>query len=283
MTSDPTDASGGGVGPNGASFRNPNTDDIDEFQSFRPALLKLDTDIRELEAELMDGFNSRSAIIQWTQRLCVHTLGWVGEDWFTRLAKQFRTSYADGRERTVISCLLAHDSRIRALEVEQAEEVRRQIVTQTIRPAKRIAFRQLRSDAGEYVSDASGSAEHNAAKQRYIAMRPALDELHEWQQSALDRLLTPGGFDDREDLLSWTRDLELATHGETPEDFATRCYQERATRRTLVSNGPHYDRAREFFAAAYLIPLFNRGVSDLSGRTKETAQREQTKSEPTQL
>lgn len=264
-------------------FRNPDTEGIDELDSFRPALIKLDSDIRDLEAELMRGFGSRTSLVKWTQQLCVYTLGWVDEDWFIRLAKQFRAGYDDGRHRTVISCLLAPHARQRSIKQDQADEVRRQIVTQTIRPAKRIAFRQLRSDAGEYAAEAGTGAEHDPAKQRYIAMRPAINEIDERQRSVLNRLLSPGGFDDREGILSWTRDLELATHGEIPEGFATRCYQERATRRALISDGDDYDRAREFFAAAYLIPVFNRGIADLAGRSKETAQAEREKTKPARI
>ena len=258
-------------------------EEMDEFESFRPALLKLDKDVRELEVSLLDGFGSRAEIIEWTQRLSVHTLGRVSQDWFTEMAKQFRSAYDDEYERTLVSCLLTGDTRVRPITGEQAGEVRRQMIAKTIRPAKREAFRELRKSAGEYIAEDSGSAEHNAARQRFIAMRPALDELHERQQEVLEHLIQPGGFADRDDLLAWTRDLELATHGEIPAGFGTRCYQERSTRRMLTGEGAGYDHAREFFAAAYLIPCFNAGVADLSNRSKENPEKERTEKSVVQM
>lgn len=265
------------------SMNDTGAEEMDEFESFRPALLKLDKDIRGLEVSLLEGFENRREIVEWTQELSVHTLGCVGQQWFTDLAKQFRSGYSDRYERTLISCLLTGDARVRPIDGEQAGEVRRQMIAQTIRPAKREAFRELRGSAGEYIAEDSGSAEHNAARQRFIAMRPALDELHERQQEVLEHVIQPGGFADRDDLLAWTRDLELATHGEIPAGFGTRCYQERSTRRMLTGDGPEYDHAREFFAAAYLIPCFNAGVADLSNRSKENPEKERTDTTPVQM
>lgn len=272
----------GGADDATSPLRNDDGSEMDPIDSFRPALMKLDKEVRAVESDLLGGFHNRSEIVEWTQELCINTLGMVQDEWFARLAKQFRRAYDDARERPLIACLLTHDRRAREIPDGQADEIRRQIIARTIRPAKRRAFRQLRADAGEYIAEDSG-AEHDAAKQRFIAMRPAVDELHERQQSVLRRLLAPNGFDGREGLLAWTRDLDLATHGEIPVEFATRCYQERSTRKTLTTPGENYDRAREFFAAAYLIPAFNRGVADLGGRAKENPDAEYESNDPVRL
>jgi len=133
------------------------------------------------------------------------------------------------------------------------------------------ALRELRDDAGEYLdkdaSRSSSESTHDPSLQRYIAMRPALDELERYQQTALEDLLD--GLEDRGAILEWGDDLELATHGELSESFVERCYRERATASLLTSEEPEQTRARELFAAYYLIPVYNRGVRDLANRAGE--------------
>jgi hypothetical protein len=236
--------------------------------SYRPALVKLVEDVRDSERQLLSGFSSRRAILLWTQELAVRTLGEMPQDWFYQIARQFRGVPASAHERTLVSALLRPQYRTRDLAEAQAREFRRQLSARTIRPAAHRAFRELRADAGEYVDDGSED-QHAPGKQQYVAMRPAIHELHENQQRTLKRALD--GFEDRESILGWGHDLELATHGEIDETFVTRCYGERSTRRLLTSDDSGDRRGRELFAAHYLIPVFNRGVRDLAGRAKEQA------------
>lgn len=243
--------------------------------SYRPALVKLVEDVRDSERRLLRGFGSRREILLWTQELAVRTLGEMPQDWFHQMARQFRGVPSSDHERTLVSTLLRPNYRTRDLEEAKAREFRRQLSARTIRPAAHRAFRELRADAGEYV-DNGDSDQHAPGKQQYVAMRPAIHELHENQESTLESLLD--GFDDREGILDWGHDLELATHGEIDEAFVTRCYGERSTRRLLTGADQSDRRGRELFAAHYLIPVYNRGVRDLAGRAKEQAneQREET-------
>lgn len=249
------------------------------MDSPRPALVKLTEDIRGLEQELFNGFQSRRAVLEWTQRLAVRTLGEVPMEWYQEIAAAFRGRPAKAGERARLSALLHPDARTREMPERECKEFRRQISARTIRPAGHRAFRQLRNDAGEYVDDPSSgtNSAHSPQRQRYIAMRPALNDLETHQQTALAQVLD--GFSDREDILTWGHDLELATHGEISGSFVTDCYTESPTRRMLISDEEPDERARELFAAHYLIPAFNAGVRDLSGRAKELpdAEREEKK------
>jgi hypothetical protein len=264
--------------PGGGAAFNPYDDPADESDedrhkaatsSRRPSLVKLVQDVRGLESELIAGFGSRAAVLRWSQRLTVRTLGEVPTDWYEDLADHFQGSPSGADERVFLSALLDAMARTRPVADREAEELRRQLVAQTVRPAAHRAFRKLRKDAGEYVdSEKSATASgHDPERQRYIAMRPSLDDIEAYQQRSLNKLLE--GFGDREEILAWGHDLELATHGEIESEFVTDCYTETRTRRVLIGESYADARARELFAATYLIPEFNAGVRDLAGRVKE--------------
>ena len=248
--------------------------------SYRPALVKLVEDVRDSERRLLRGFGSRREILLWTQQLAVRTLGEMPQDWFHQMARQFRGVPSSAHERTLVAALLRPGYRTRSLSEPQAREFRRQLSARTIRPAAHRAFRELRSDAGEYVDDGD-TDQHAPGKQQYVAMRPAIDELYRKQERALTQLLD--GFENREAILDWGHDLELATHGEISEEFVTRCYGERSTRNLLTSTDSSDRRGRELFAAHHLIPVYNRGVRDLAGRAKEQADEKREERETSTL
>jgi hypothetical protein len=252
----------------------------DARESRRPALVKLVIDVTDLEQELLDGFQSRRDVLEWSRRLTVRTLGEVPTRWYLELARQFRGLPSDGRERALMSALLVPAARERALDEDAAAELRARIAAEAIRPAAHRALRQLRADAGEYLDDgdADSVSKHDPRLQRFIAMRPALDELEAFQQRALSRLLS--GFDSREQIMDWGSDLELASHGEVQEKIVERAATEPSTRRMLMSDRDVDERARELFAARYLVPAYNRGVRDLAGRTAEQPETEVERTEP---
>jgi hypothetical protein len=245
--------------------------------SRRPALVKLTNDLETLREELLTGFESRAEIIWWSQRLSVRTLGQLPDRWFDGLGAQFRGIPSSNQERTLISALLVDRARERDISSADARELRERLYALTIRPAFHRAFRHLRADAGEYLDDEGGtSSQHTAARQRWIAMRPALDELEHYQQTALEALLgdrgddsDPGGLEDKSEIIRWGSTLELATHGELPGEFIGRAYREESTVDVLTGDDETSRRARELFWAVHLAPCCNRGVRDLSGRTSE--------------
>ena len=233
----------------------------------RPALVKLSDDLEGLREELMLGFKSRREVLEWLQRLVVRTLGELPSEWIEKFAQEFKGVPEDERERTLLSAMLTGSNRTRDMRDAVAKDVRERLYALYIRPAYHRAFRQLRADATEYLDDDGDDSQHAAARQRWIAMRPALDELEHYQERALGDLLD--GLEDKTAVLDWGVDLELATHGELPGEFVARCYREESTMRMLTGTTPETARGRELFAATYIVPAYNRGVRELSGRTGE--------------
>jgi hypothetical protein len=242
-------------------------------KTYRPALVSLALDVREMERDLLEGFASRREVLEWTQRLTIRTLGELDTSVYRDLARQFRKG-EHRQQGTLLSALLVGGARRRDLDDDVAEELRERLLVSVIAPAFHRAFHRLRKDATEYIEKAEEAA-HDPTKQQYVAMRPALDELETWQQRALSDLLD--GLDGTEELIEWAESLELATHGEVDERLVERCYQEQSTRALLLGE-QGTDSARELFAAYHLLPRFNAGVRDLSGKAGELpdAEREET-------
>lgn len=245
-------------------------------ESHRPALEKLVADLKALERDLLAGFETRREVLVWLQKLCVRTLGQVPDDWYRRMSEAFVGG--DGaRERVLLSILLTERRRVRDLDDDRVQRARSRVSSMTVRPSLHRAVRQLRSDAGEYVDDDRGStSRHDPNKQRYVAMRPALNELEDRQRGVLFRFLE--GFESEQAVVEWTGDVEVATHGEIDGNWTTRVVSERSTLRMLLSDEPEDERARETVAAHFLLPAFNAGARDLFGRSIETpdAERETT-------
>ncbi len=257
--------------------------DVDDeiLESHRPALQKLALDLQDLRTELLEGFGSRRDVLEWSQRLTVRTLGEIDQKWYLELARQFRGEPASGRERALMSALLVRAEREREIDSDAVDELRERMAVTLLGPSGHRALRQLRDDAGEYLDDSesrSGESQHNPQLQRYIAMRPALDELETYQKRTLAECLD--GFGDRSEILEWGDDLELATHGELSETFLERAYREPSTWKMLTSTQPADERARELFAAHHLIPAYNRGVRDLADRAGEQPDDQKERAEP---
>jgi hypothetical protein len=202
------------------------------------------------------------------------TLGEVDTEFYAELATQFRGVWHDERERVLLSAMLTDQARLLEMTPDAAEEIRSRIAVTVIEPAFFRGFRSLRKSATEYVDDSEGGssgADHDPAKQRYVAMRPVLNEIDNYQRIAVEALLA--GFIDDDAIRRWCSLLELATHGELADDFVMRCVREESTSALLTATEPTagQQRARELFAATHLLPAFNNGIRDLRARAKEEA------------
>jgi len=253
-------------------------DDVAEIfntETVRPALVTLTRDVREMQSDLLAGFDSRAEVLEWGQMLTVRTLGTLGDEFYRRLGRQFRGD--EQTEGVLLAALLTPAARTRDLGEDTARELRERLLAGRIDPAFRTAFKHLRKDAGEYIDAAGEGDAHDPTRQQHLAMRPSLTEIDDYQADALDRALA--GLEDGSDILDWSKVLVLATHGEIEDDFLARCYLERSTRSTLTAEGAIGERARQLFAAFHLLPLFNAGVRDLAGRSGEVADAETERSE----
>lgn len=244
-------------------------EDVLDIETVRPALVTLTRDVRSMQSELLAGLDSRRALLEWLQRLTVRTLGCLGDDFYRRFGRSFRSSETEG---VLLAAVLSEEARSRALDEDVAKELRERLLAKRLDPAFRTAFRHLRKDAGEYIDEAGEGDAHDPKRQTHVAMRPSLTEIDTYQAEALDRLLD--GLDGGSDVLDWSTVLVLATHGEVEGEFLQRCYLESSTRGVLTSIDEVDRGARELFAATHILPRFNAGVRDLAGRAGETAEAE---------
>lgn len=239
----------------------------DPSETYRPALVNLVDEISDSREQLLDGFESRREVLEWLQRLCVRTMGQIPQEFYEGFATAMHP-----RERgqmALVSCVLTHEQRVRDdITDEHAERAREVIAAKFLMPAMHRAYRHLRKDAGEYI-DEGRDAGHDPVNQSHIAMRPAFDEIEADQRECLTLVLD--GIEDRRAIMDWGDIVEQATHGEVENDFVSRCYMERSTARLLTMRDatPDVRASRELFAARHLIPAFNLGVRDLSGRAGE--------------
>lgn len=243
-------------------------------ESYRPALVTMAEDTRDLTDELLAGLESEGRVLTWLQEMTIHTLGRL--DWivYSDLARQFR-----GDQGVMLAALVRPSERRgknRTLSNGKARALRERFLAEYVHPAHRDAFRDLRVDATEYVDDAADETDdHNPGRQRHAAMRPALTELQQWQKKALTKLLD--GFDSRADVLDWGHDLVLATHGELDRDWVSRIVREQSTLDIMLGEAETDSRARRLFAAFYVLPRYRQGVRMLAGMAGEQAD---TESEP---
>ena len=234
---------------------------------YRPALVTLSEDVRERVTELRDGLASEDRVLRWVQEMTIRTLGRLDMEVYTDLSRQFR-----GQQGVLLGALVVPEQRRgknRDLDNETAETLRERFLAHYVLPAHRDAFRRLRADATEYIDAADDEDSHAPDRQRFIAMRPALNELEEWQERTLDDLLA--GFDERGEILDWGQDVLLATHGELDKEWVTRVHEEDSTVGVLTGDTVADKRARRLFAAYHVLPQFRAGVRVLSGRAGEVA------------
>lgn len=242
------------------------TTDSSTPMTYRPALVTLTEGVRDLSMELQSGLEDEDRVLTWLQEVTIRTLGQMDTIVYEDVTRQFR-----GPQGVLLGALLTPKNRrgaMTGLDEDVARDVRERFLAHHVHPAHRNAFRELRTDAGEYVDDAGDGDAHEPTRQVSIAMRPELNELEEWQQRALSSLL--GGFGSRSAVLDWGHDVLLATHGELDEDWVTRIYRERSTIEVLCGDSAEDERARRLFAATYLLPAFRSGVRVLSNRAKES-------------
>ncbi|GGN92247.1 hypothetical protein [Haloarcula pellucida] len=232
---------------------------------YRPALVTLSEDVRERVRELRDGLASEDRVLRWVQEMTIRTLGRLDMRVYTDLSRQYR-----GQQGVLLAALVVpHErrGRNRDLDDETAESLRERFLSHYVLPAHRDAFRRLRADATEYIDAAGDDDSHAPDQQRFIAMRPALTELQQWQERVLDDLLA--GFDERGAILDWGQDVLLATHGELDKEWVTRVHEEESTVAVLTGETVADKRARRLFAAYHILPQFRAGVRVLSGRAGE--------------
>lgn len=242
----------------------------------RPAEAQLPSTLRALREDLYDGFLDRDAVLLWLQEMAVSTLGQVSSEGYASFAVEFRPD-SEYDEGVLLAAFLQPHARTRDLEDGIAQRVRQQWAAEVLSPVQSDAFRSLRKDAGEYVGETQQDEENDPGESidyATRAMRPALEELHGFQQSTLMRLLD-GELDDRASILDWGDDLVLATRGEPiydgrpPGELIRDLHNDPSGDKIMCDTRPHWVRHRQTWVCHQILPAFNRAVQDLTRRTAE--------------
>lgn len=233
----------------------------------RPALETLVDDQREVVTSFINGFESREAVLRWSQEALLATLGQLDSEWYKRRLLSFAE----------LSALLVTTERYRwlddpdeAISLEKAKQYRLALASQDLLPACREALQEIRWSAGEYTFDADETdpTRVDPDEQRHPAMRPALTETAERQEWIVDRALA--GFDDLDDVLTWVTVGMQASYGEVDNDLASDFWSELPLRKMFVHRD---DRAAEFYRTSFvvseLLPPFNRAYRMLTDRAGE--------------
>lgn len=229
-----------------------------------PALDKLNRDQREfVEGWVQDGYRDRRELILSLSQLQLWTLGRVPHGWFREMASQ----------NVPLSILITDEDRRRVYrrrpcDLETAKKERRLWAAKYLRPACRAAFRELRREAKQYTNPDERVADLN--EQTYPAMRPVFGELYRNQTEALVGLLN--GFDNLDAVDRWLSDLDRAHLGELAKvkpDFDWELLQSPTSEAVLTGSEFKHEQERMQWAAAYLLPAFNRAVSVLARHADE--------------
>ncbi|MFC7047276.1 hypothetical protein ACFQH6_19375 [Halobacteriaceae archaeon GCM10025711] len=182
----------------------------DREQAWVAALDTLDNQQLAMYEELERGFDTRSDVVLWMHEASVRTLGQLPDDWFSdQLSDRYRVASLldDSRERERLTPSAPSES-LAALE--------RHLVADTdLFEAARAAMALLNEQALDYGESEEG---RDPGKQRWLAMRPALDELVDKQRAVIREALGRGGEDSRglasrRDVSQWSRKLVRATTG----------------------------------------------------------------------
>lgn len=250
-------------------------DDPTQLETYRPALRRLTIDANDLvnsdvHPSLSGGFDSRTDLIHWLQRLATRSLGEVPQVVFYGMAEQL----ANPDDTPLVLALLDDPS----MDADTCEHWRKRVQRRVVFDAFDRAYRRLRVDATEYLNEADvggpgGRGEapdrdaHDPMDQPNIAMRPSVEELDSAQRFILSELL-PDGLNDTDEILDWGNVLVNATHGEPihlPDEtdvpvatFVDRLYERNPFAEMMVD--PRRVRVREDIAAKFLLPTFNLAV-----------------------
>lgn len=231
--------------------------DRDKGRSTRPALEVLDRDQDRLLYDgdeqrdpkivaLSDGFDTYREALMWYQAAGIRTLGHV--------EKSLKPKHM--LPGGVLNHLV--DS-----EENYSIWVRRRLV-ERLDGACELAYRQFRERANESVQSDDEAPVDDIDQEKNPLMRPAFERLDTTQATALQSLWY--GFDSRESLGRWVRNLSAPTHGEKPEDLLERIISSPVMLEALLDKESRESVALRYqFAVSEVMPAFFAAARSLHG------------------
>ncbi|MBP1985939.1 hypothetical protein [Halolamina salifodinae] len=181
-------------------------DNRDRRELVRPAVDELTLAQEEMFEELEDGFDTRADLLLWMHKASARTLGRVDDDWAVRVLRS--------RQQTAA---LVGEAGGASGEIEDLEALERRLQRDDeLLEACSVSMRIMAQSSTQYADESGGSEEFG--EQRWLAMRPALDELVQRQRTALEKVLgrhpeQPRGLRDHDDLSTWVRSVLQASRG----------------------------------------------------------------------
>ena len=183
----------------------------DRREAIRPAVDELAADQDELFDELERGFDDRRDLVLWIHKASARTLGRIPDEWPQQLlGSRYQTAGLLGDE----SHRHAPDAGLAAFE---RDLIRDDVLLEACTSSMRFMSQQ----STQYADGTTGGGAKNNREfgpQRWLAMRPSLDELVTRQRNALKRVLGrddryPDGLKDHHDISTWVRGVQRASRG----------------------------------------------------------------------
>lgn len=232
---------------------------------------------RDLRRDLMDGFADRTELLLWQHDVAAKTIGQIPDDWHTKfVADRWLTAsmMADVEARKRVSP--------KPPDASTARRQRSGIRQDDLMPAMQAAIREFRQLAGEYVEDVENPV--NMGRQRFLAMRPRLDEVVGEQREALEWALgrheSRPPIADRDGALEWADQVIYATYGFIGDEFTDEV--------TAISSEwlpalRHPDRfSLKMLLATDILPVMNRTIRYVVRRATEASSEDHDPLEPIQ-
>jgi len=237
------------------------TESESQPRTTRPALDVLDRDQDRLLYDgdprreppiqpLGDGFDNAFLALSWYQAAGVRTLGHVER-------------VIEPQDMMPMSGLL--EKLLTVDDDRQSVYVRRRLVEQ-LDDACDLAYRQFRERAGERVETADGAtwSDVDPDEESNPLMRPAFRQLDSGQAAALIDLWS--GFEDREALGRWVRNLSAPTNGEKPEGLLDDIVGSPPLLEVLLNQREQEAKVTRYrFAVAVVMPSFLKAARTLNG------------------
>lgn len=236
-----------------------------------PALSQLEQDFDLHIQEFRGGIPTSEDYVYWLQRLSVLTLGYLENDVLGDLFSDpvaFR-AIVTGRP----SASAFEDLDISTREHERLYRLR--VENYLLTPTFQDAYSELKTRANEYV-DETGK-QPSTYQDLPFALRPSLNQLSRKQRDVLDKLFQDAGFDDREALSDWIRDLVAASRGHVPKkDIHAFSGRDDHVHDVLLNEDSHEEEVRRNFlekvAAQFLLRYFNNAVRELGQTAAELSE-----------
>lgn len=231
-----------------------------EYRTTRPALdvldvqqnrllYRTDDDSERVVPPLTAGFGTYWETLLWYQRAGVRTLGHV---------ESVLPTEAIVPEASVFPYLYTRSD----ADADDARYVRQRLV-EALDDACDLAYRQFRERANEDADDETREA-NRPEEEANPLRRPAFSKLDQQQRGSLEDLWT--GFETREQLGRWARELSVPTHGAKPEGFVTEIVaSEPLLERMLERESATATLTRYRFAVTEVLPLFLEAARTLRG------------------